>query len=118
MGSREAFVRTFRRYPLEDLREAERQFRARACRCKVQVCDRYFSAVVRDVTPRATLAYRPSSSARARATAPMSDSSSRHLLRPRLAATTARKVGCHLVTESFLVARGPNVFWSTSEVLS
>jgi hypothetical protein len=27
MGSREAFVRTFRRYPLEDLREAERQFR-------------------------------------------------------------------------------------------
>ena len=48
-GSREAFVRTFRRYPLEDLREAERRFRAHACRCKVQVCDRYFAAVVRDV---------------------------------------------------------------------
>lgn len=48
-GSREAFVRTFRRYPLEDLREAERRFRPHACRCKVRVCDRYFAAVVRDV---------------------------------------------------------------------
>jgi hypothetical protein len=48
-GSCEAFVRTFRRYPLEDLREAERRFRAHACRCKVRVCDRYFAAVVRDV---------------------------------------------------------------------
>ena len=48
-GSREAFVRTFRRYPLDDLRDAERRFRAHACRCKVQVCDRYFAAVVRDV---------------------------------------------------------------------
>lgn len=48
-GSSEAFVRTFRRYPLEDLRDAERRFRAHACRCKVQVCDRYFAAVVRDV---------------------------------------------------------------------
>jgi hypothetical protein len=48
-GSSEAFVRTFRRYPLEDLQEAERRFRAHACRCKVRVCDRYFAAVVRDV---------------------------------------------------------------------
>ena len=48
-GSCEAFVRAFRRYPLEDLHEAERRFRAYACRCKVQVCDRYFAAVVRDV---------------------------------------------------------------------
>lgn len=48
-GSCEAFVRAFRRYPLEDLREAERRFRAHACRCKVRVCDRYFAAVVRDV---------------------------------------------------------------------
>lgn len=48
-GSREAFVRTFRRYPLEDLRAAERRFRAHACRCKVRVCDRYFAAIVRDV---------------------------------------------------------------------
>jgi hypothetical protein len=46
-GSREAFVRAFRRYPLEDLRDAERRFRARACRCVVGVCDRYFAAVVR-----------------------------------------------------------------------
>jgi transposase InsO family protein len=48
-GSCEAFVRAFRRYPLEDLRDAERRFRAHACRCKVRVCDRYFAAVVRDV---------------------------------------------------------------------
>lgn len=48
-GSCEAFVRTFRHYPLEDLHDAERRFRAHACRCKVRVCDRYFAAVVRDV---------------------------------------------------------------------
>jgi hypothetical protein len=48
-GSREAFVRAFRRYPLDDLKEAERRFRAHACRCQVRVCDRYFAAVVRDV---------------------------------------------------------------------
>lgn len=47
-GSCEAFVRTFRRYPLDDLRDAERRFRAHACRCQVRVCDRYFAAVVRD----------------------------------------------------------------------
>jgi hypothetical protein len=48
-GSREAFVRAFRRYPLEDLREAERRFRPYACRCVARLCDRYFAAVVRDV---------------------------------------------------------------------
>lgn len=48
-GSPEAFVRAFRRYPLDDLKEAERRFRAHACRCVVRVCDRYFTAVLRDV---------------------------------------------------------------------
>lgn len=48
-GSREAFVRAFRRYPLADLHDAERRFRAHACRCQTRVCDRYFAAVVRDV---------------------------------------------------------------------
>ena len=48
-GSSEAFVRAFRRYPLDDLHEAERRFRAYACRCQARVCDRYFAAVVRDV---------------------------------------------------------------------
>jgi hypothetical protein len=48
-GSREAFVRTFRRYPLEDLHDAERRFRGHACRCQVRLCDRYFAAVVRNV---------------------------------------------------------------------
>jgi hypothetical protein len=47
-GSREAFARTFRRYSLEDLRDRAPVSRPR-CRCKVQVCDRYFAAVVRDV---------------------------------------------------------------------
>jgi hypothetical protein len=51
-GSREAFVRAFRRYPLEDLHDAERRFRAYACRCQARVCDRYFAAVVRDVHER------------------------------------------------------------------
>lgn len=51
-GSSEAFVRAFRRYPLDDLHDAERRFRAYACRCQVRVCDRYFAAVVRDVHDR------------------------------------------------------------------
>jgi hypothetical protein len=51
-GSSEAFVRTFRRYRLDDLKDAERRFRAHACRCKVRICDRYFAAVVRDVEER------------------------------------------------------------------
>ncbi len=51
-GSAEAFVRAFRRYPLEDLHDAERRFRAYACRCQARVCDRYFAAVVRDVFER------------------------------------------------------------------
>jgi hypothetical protein len=51
-GSSEAFVRTFRRYPLDDLKDAERKFRAHACRCQVRLCDRYFAAVVRDAHER------------------------------------------------------------------
>lgn len=51
-GSREAFVRAFRRYPLDDLKEAECRFRAYACRCQVRLCDRYFAAVVRDAHDR------------------------------------------------------------------
>ncbi len=51
-GSAEAFVRAFRRFPLDDLKDAERRFRAYACRCKALVCDRYFAAVVRDAHER------------------------------------------------------------------
>jgi transposase InsO family protein len=51
-GSREAFVRAFKRYPLDDLKDAERRFRAYACRCQTRVCDRYFAAVVRDAHER------------------------------------------------------------------
>ena len=46
-GSREAFVRVFRRYPLDDLRDAERRFRSYACRCRTRVCDRYFAEIGR-----------------------------------------------------------------------
>lgn len=53
-GSAEAFVRAFRRYPLDDLQEAERRIRIRACRCHVRACDRYFAAVVRDVHEHAS----------------------------------------------------------------
>jgi hypothetical protein len=52
-GSRETFVKAFRRYPLEDLHVAERRFRRYACRCVTRVCDRYFAAVIRDVHERA-----------------------------------------------------------------
>ena len=48
-GSAEAFVRRFRRYPLEDLQDAERRFRPYACRCVARHCDRYFATVVRNV---------------------------------------------------------------------
>jgi hypothetical protein len=36
-------------YPLDDLHDAERRFRAHACHCQVRLCDRYFAAVVRNV---------------------------------------------------------------------
>jgi hypothetical protein len=42
----------FRRYPLDDLHDAERRFRAYACRCQARVCDRYFATVVRDAHER------------------------------------------------------------------
>jgi hypothetical protein len=51
-GSSEAFVRTFKRYSLEDLKDAERRLRPNACRCRVRLCDRYFAAVVRDAHER------------------------------------------------------------------
>lgn len=54
-GSREAFVRAFRRYPLDDLKEAERRFRPHACRCDAKLPDRYFAAVVRDVHEQASV---------------------------------------------------------------
>ena len=53
-GSREAFVRAFRRYPLADLKEAERRFRPHACACDAKLPERYFAAVVRDVHQQAT----------------------------------------------------------------
>jgi len=74
-GSAEAFVRRFRRYPLEDLQEAERRFRLYACRCVARHCDRYFAAVVRNVHEagqarrRAQRAHRVAAAERRRETA-------------------------------------------------
>ena len=52
-GAKETFVRRFKTYPLEDLREAERQIRAYACRCQMRICDRYFAATLRRVHEQA-----------------------------------------------------------------
>ena len=80
-GSSEAFTRTFRRYPLDDLHQAERRFRTYACRCKALVCDRYFAAVVRDVHDagvRRRAAERRHRIAEARARRARSDAAARH----------------------------------------
>ena len=49
-GSRESFVRSLRHHVLEDVQEAERRLRTRACRCVVLQCDRYFVGILRNVT--------------------------------------------------------------------
>ena len=51
-GSRERFVRTHRNHALEDIQEAERALRTRACRCRTRVCDRYFAGILRNVAER------------------------------------------------------------------
>jgi hypothetical protein len=48
-GSKEQFVRVHRRHALEDIQEAERRLRAKACRCIAKACDRYFAAILRNV---------------------------------------------------------------------
>lgn len=48
-GSREDFVRALRRHRLEDIQEAERRLRDRACRCEARWCDRYFAGILRNV---------------------------------------------------------------------
>lgn len=52
-GSRQDFVQALRRYAQEDLEEAERQFRAYACRCAARNCDRYFVAIARRIAEEA-----------------------------------------------------------------
>jgi len=48
-GSRERFIRAHRRHWLEDIQEAEQVLRAKACRCQVHGCDRYFAGILRNV---------------------------------------------------------------------
>jgi len=48
-GSKEAFVRAHRSHALEDIQEAERRLRSRACRCQVHACDRYFAGILNHV---------------------------------------------------------------------
>ena len=53
-GSKACFVRAFRGCRVEDILEAERRMGERACRCYVKKCDRYFAAIVRQVTVEMT----------------------------------------------------------------
>ena len=48
-GSRDAFVRNLRGHALEDIQEAERRLRPKACRCVVRKCARYFAGILRNV---------------------------------------------------------------------
>lgn len=43
------FVRAFRNHALEDIKEAERRLRDKACRCVAKRCDRYFGGIIRNV---------------------------------------------------------------------
>jgi hypothetical protein len=52
-GSRGVFVRAHRHHALEDIQEAERLLRDKACRCQVRTCDRYFAGILRNVSERA-----------------------------------------------------------------
>jgi hypothetical protein len=49
-GSADRFVRAHRRFHLEDILEAERRLRTRACRCKTFACDRYFTGILANVS--------------------------------------------------------------------
>jgi hypothetical protein len=48
-GSADRFVRAHRRFHLEDIQEAERRLRTRACRCRTFACDRYFAGILANV---------------------------------------------------------------------
>jgi hypothetical protein len=48
-GCAESFVRAHRHHALEDIQEAERRLRRKACRCAVKACDRYFAGILRNV---------------------------------------------------------------------
>jgi hypothetical protein len=54
-GSPARFVRTHRRFHLEDIQEAERRLRTRACRCQTWACDRYFTGILANVAEAASL---------------------------------------------------------------
>jgi hypothetical protein len=45
-GSVQQFIRAHRHHAFEDLKEAERRLRGRACRCIARACDRYFAGII------------------------------------------------------------------------
>jgi hypothetical protein len=51
-GSVKRFVRAHRRHRVEDVEEAERCMRGRACRCYARACDRYFAGTLRNVAEK------------------------------------------------------------------
>jgi hypothetical protein len=48
-GSLPRFIAAHRRHALEDIQEAERRLRQRACRCIARACDRYFGGILNRV---------------------------------------------------------------------
>jgi hypothetical protein len=48
-GSVEGFIRAHRRHAHDDIQEAERRLRLKACRCVAKACDRYFAGILRNV---------------------------------------------------------------------
>jgi len=51
-GSPERFVRTYRDHALEDIQQAERELRRKACRCRTRACDQYFGGILRNVAEK------------------------------------------------------------------
>jgi hypothetical protein len=54
-GSKKQFVKAHRRHHPDDVQEAERRLGWRACRCYAKVCDRYFTAILRNVAEAAAV---------------------------------------------------------------
>lgn len=55
-GSKTKFVRSLRRHHAEDILEAERRLRRKACRCVAKQCDRYFVGILRNVAEESRIA--------------------------------------------------------------
>ena len=55
-GSKTKFVRSLRGHHVNDILEAERRLRSKACRCVAKKCDRYFVGILRRVAEESRIA--------------------------------------------------------------